>query len=97
MVDELLQTVKDWDVIAQPIQLSKDRQGLRHNASHDVADRVRLLAIYLFNEYDKLNLSQQILNVLQEVFTEISAISERITADLETLNRIAERREPEIF
>ena len=97
MVNELLQTVKDWDVIAQPIQLSKDRQGLRHNASHDVADRVRLLAIYLFNEYDKLNLSQQILNVLQEVFTEISAISERITADLETLNRIAERREPEIF
>ena len=97
MVDELLQTVKDWDIIAQPIQLSKDRQGLRHNASHDVADRVRLLAIYLFNEYDKLNLSQQILNVLQEVFTEISAISERITADLETLNRIAERREPEIF
>ena len=97
MVDELLQTIKDWDIIAQPIQLSKDRQGLRHNASHDVADSVRLLAIYLFNEYDKLNLSQQILNVLQEVFTEISAISERITADLETLNRIAERREPEIL
>ena len=97
MVDELLQTVKYWDIIAQPIQLSKDRQGLRHNTSHDVADRVRLLAIYLFNEYDKLNLSQQILNVLQEVFTEISAISERITADLETLNRIVERREPEIF
>ena len=97
MVDELLQTVKDWDIIAQPIQLSKDRQGLRHNTSHDVADRVRLLAIYLFNEYDKLNLSQQILNVLQEVFTEISAIAERITADLETLNKIAERREQQMF
>ena len=59
MVDELLQAVKDWDVIAQPIQLNKDRQGLRHNASHDVADRVRLLAIFLFNEYDKLYFSQQ--------------------------------------
>ena len=97
MVDELLQTVKDWDVIAQPIQLSKDRQGLRHNASHDVADRVRQLAIHLFNEYDKLDFSQKILNVLQEVFIEIPAIAERITADLETLNKIAERREQQMF
>lgn len=97
MVDELLQTVKVWNAIVQPIQLSKDTQGLRHNASHDVADRVRLLAIYLFNEYDKLDFSQKILNVLQEVFTEIPAIAERIIADLETLNRIAERREQQIF
>ena len=97
MVDELLQTVKDWDVIAQPIQLSKDRQGLRHNASHNVADRVRQLAIHLFNEYDKLDFSQKILNVLQEVFIEVPAIAERITADLETLNKIAKRREQQIF
>ena len=93
MVDELLQTVKDWDTIAQPIQLNKNRQGLRHNASHDVADRVRQLAIFLFNEYDKLDFSQKILNVLQEVFTEIPAIVERIIADLDTLNRIAKRHE----
>lgn len=93
LVDELLQTVKDWDVIAQPIQLHKNRQGLCHDASHDVADRVRQLAIYLFNEYDKLDFSQKILNVLQGVFTEIPVIVERITADLEILNKIAEQRE----
>ena len=97
MVDELLQTVKDWDTIAQPIQLNKNRQGLRHNASHDVADRVRQLAIHLFNEYDKLDFSQKILNVVQEVFTEIPAIAERITADLETLNKIAKQREQQKF
>ena len=97
MVNELLQTVKDWDIIAQPIQLNKNRQGLRHNASHDVADRVRQLAIYLFNEYNKLDFSQKILNVLQDVFTEVPAITERITADLETLNKIAERREQQMF
>ena len=97
MIDKLLQTVKDWDVLAHPIQLIKSRQGLRHDESHDVADRVRLLAIFLFNEYDKLYFAQKILNVLQEVFTEIPAIAERITADLEALNRIAERREQQIF
>ena len=97
MVDELLQTVGNWDVIAQPIQLNRNRQGLRHNASHNVADRVRQLAIFLFNEYGELDLSQEILNVLQEVFTEIPAIAERITADLNALNRIAERREQQMF
>ena len=97
MVDELLQTVKDWDVIAQPIQLNKNKQGLRHNASHDISDRVRQLAIHLFNEYDKLDFSRKILNVLQEVFTEIPAIAERITADLEILNKIAKRREQQMF
>ena len=97
MIDKLLQTVRDWDVLAHPIQLSKSRQGLRHDASHDVADRVRLLAIFLFNEYDKLYFSQKILNALQDVFAEIPAIAERITADLETLSRIAERREQQVF
>ena len=97
IVDELLQTIEDWYMMVQPIQLSKNRQGLRHNASHDVADRVRLLAIYLFNEYDELDLSQEILNMLKGVFTGIPEIAERITADLEALNRIAERREQQIF
>ena len=97
IVDELLQTIEDWYVMVQPIQLSKNRQGLRHNASHDVADRVRLLAIYLFNEYNELDLSQEILNMLKDVFTGIPAIAERITADLEALNRIAERREQQVF
>ena len=97
MVDEFIETVKDWNAIAQPIQLNKNRQGLCHDASHDVAERVRQLAIFLFNEYDKLGFSQKILNVVKEVFREIPAIAERITADLETLNRIAERREQQIF
>ena len=97
MVDEFIETVRDWGIIAAPIQLNKNRQGLRHNASHDIADRVRQLAIHLFNEYDKLDFSQKILNVLQEVFTGIPAIAGHITADLETLNKIAKRREQQIF
>ncbi len=93
MVDEFIETVRDWGIIAYPIQLNKNRQGLRHNASHDIADRVRQLAIHLFNEYDKLDFSQKILSVLKEVFTGIPAIAERIAADLQTFNKIAKQRE----
>ena len=93
MVGEFIQTVKDWSIIAQPILLKKKRQGLRHEASHHVADRVRQLAIFLFNEYDKLYFSQQILKTLKDVFAAVPEIDERITADLEKLNKIAEQRE----
>ena len=97
MVDELTQVVKDWNTIAYPIQLNKNRQGLRHDASHDVSDRVQQLAIHLFNEYDKLGFSRKILIVLKEVFGEIPAIAERVTANLETLNKIIKRREQQKF
>ncbi len=93
MVGEFIQTVKDWSIIAQPILLKKKRQGLRHEASHHVADRVRQLAIFFFNEYDKLYFSQQILKTLKDVFAAVPEIDERITADLEKLNKIAEQRE----
>ena len=76
VVDQLIQTVKIWDVIAQPIQVSKKSQGLPHDASSRVARRLRDLAVHLFNEYDKLNFSRQLTNMLQEVFAEIGEVAE---------------------
>ncbi len=93
LVDKLSQSVKNWHIMAKPILEQKKRLGYKDTESHRVAMDVRRLAIYLFTEHDKLNISQQILNMLQEVFAEVSTIVERITADLETLNKIAEKRE----
>lgn len=93
MVDELIETVKDWGIIALPIQLNKKRQGLHDTASHRVGNCVRELAIHLFNEYDKLYASQQILKTLKVVFDRLPEIVERITVDIETLNNITSRRE----
>ena len=93
MVDELIEIVKEWGIITRPIQLKKKRQGLHDTASSRVGNRVREFAIHLFNEYDKLRSSQQILTLLQKVFSEISEIVEGITVDLETLNKIAKQRE----
>ena len=47
--------------MAQPILLKKKRMGFHDDASHSVAMKVRQLAIYLYNEHDKLGISQQIL------------------------------------
>ncbi len=77
-VDSLLQTVKEWDTIAQPIQLSKRSRGERHTASFEIAGQVRNLAVDIFNDYSKYEISQKLLNLLPDVFAEVPEIVEPI-------------------
>ncbi len=91
MVSQLIQVVKDWDTVAQPIQVSTKSRGLDHDASHRVAGLVRGLAIHMFNEHNKLEFSQQLTNMLQEVFAEVVEVVERADEDADTLEEIAGR------
>ncbi|WMW64530.1 hypothetical protein [Nitratidesulfovibrio liaohensis] len=92
MVNQLIQVVKNWDTVAQPIQVSMKSRGLDHDASHRVAGLVRGLAVYMFNEHGKLDFSQQITNMLQEVFVEVGEVAERTAEDADALGEIAEQR-----
>ena len=92
MVNQLIQVVKNWDIFAQPIQINKKIQGLFHDASYRVAGRVRKLAVDLVNKYGKLDFSQQLTNMLQEVFAEVGEVAERIAEDAKALDEIAEQR-----
>ena len=89
MVNQLIQIVKNWDTVAQPIQVSTKSRGLDHDASHRVANLVRSLAIHMFNEHGKLDFSQQLTNMLQEVFAEVA---ERTAEDADALAEIAEEQ-----
>lgn len=92
MVNQLIQVVKNWDTVAQPIQVSTKSRGLDHDASHRVAGLVRGLAIHMFNEHGKLDFSQQLTNMLQEVFAEVGEVAERTAEDAGALGEIAEQR-----
>ena len=92
IINELVRVVKNWDTVAQPIQVSTKSRGLDHDASHRVAMLVRELAIDLFNDHSKLEFSQQITKMLQEVFAEVGEVAERTAEDAETLEEISERR-----
>ena len=92
MVNQLIQVVKNWDTVAQPIQVSKKSRGLDHDASHRVAGLVRSLWIHMFNEHGKLDFSQQLTNMLQEVFAEVAWVAERTAEDADELGEIAEHR-----
>lgn len=86
-VNQLIEAVKNWDTLAQPIQVSKKKRGEHHDPSFDLAWRARNLSIHLCNEYSKLDVALQLTIMLQEVFAEVPAIAERIGDDRKTLER----------
>lgn len=92
VVTKLIQVVKNWDSIAQPIQVSTKSRGLDHDASLRVAGLVRGLAVHMNNEHGKLDFSQQLTNMLQEVFAEVGKVAERTAEDAAALEDLVKQR-----
>jgi len=90
--DRLIDVIKNWDLVAQPIQVSTKSRGLRHGDSQRLADLVRDLAIDLWNKHGKLELAQRLTDMLQGVFAEVVTVAEKVTEDIEILKGIEDRQ-----
>lgn len=91
-VDKLDVVARNWDKVAQPIQLSAKARGIDHEASRDVAYQIRSLAIDLFNTHDMLTQSQRLTGLLQDLFAELPEVSERVEQDADALADIFHAR-----
>lgn len=91
-VDRLDAVVRNWDKIAQPIQLSSKARGIDHEASRDLAYEIRSLAIDLFNKYDMLTQSQRLTSLIQELFSEVPDVADRVEQDADALADIFQQR-----
>ncbi len=91
-VDKLDAVARNWDKVAQPIQLSAKARGIDHEASRDLAYEIRSLAIDLFNTHDMLTQSQRLIGLLQELFAELPEVSERVEQDADALAEIFHER-----
>ncbi len=91
-VDSLEAVARNWDKIAQPIQLIAKARGIDHNASRALANEIRSLSIELFNEHDLLAQSQRLTRLLQELFSEVPEVSERLEQDADALAEIFHER-----
>ena len=92
MVYQLAHVVENWCSIAKPIQISAKSRGLDHYDSKNIANIVRDLAIHLFNEHNKIELSKQLTNILLQNFAEVVKIVERVEEDSKTLHDIEKQR-----
>lgn len=91
-MDKLDSVARNWDMIAQPIQLSSKARGVDHEASCDLANVIRSLSVDLFNKHDMLAQSQRLTGLIQELFSEVPEIADRTEEDADTLAEIFEKR-----
>jgi hypothetical protein len=91
-IEKLEVVTRNWDRVAQPIQLSFKARGQDHSASKELAHAIRSLAIDLFNEHDMLGQSQRLTGLLEEVFAELPQVAERAEEDAEALEDIFHQR-----
>lgn len=88
LIDKLEAVARNWDSVAQPIQLSFKARGQDHQPSKALANAIRSLAVDLYNEHDMLEQSQRLTHLLQELFAEVPDVAERVDEDVETLEEI---------
>lgn len=85
IIDKLGKVARNWDRVAQPIQLSAKARGIAHRPSREVASEIRSLGIDLVNEHGMLEQTHQMTELLQDLFAELPEMVEKLGEDAETL------------
>ena len=93
LVTRLEEVIRNWDFVAQPMQVSCRSKGVRHDLSHELSRKLRDLTLDLFEKYDMLDLSKRITVLQKEVFAEVDQVLEQSKVDEDALNNIAYERE----
>lgn len=92
-INDLIQMVTAWDILAQPLQLVARGRGQTQEASEEVAHEVRDLAVTLHNDFGETNEAIHLTEALKQSFSELSDFSERIGEDVSTLHRLKQEKE----
>lgn len=92
LIEKLEAVTRNWDCVAQPIQLNAKARGVAHGASDEFAFSIRSVAVDLFNQHDMLEQSRRITALLQELFAEVPGVLERVEADVSALEDIYQHR-----
>jgi len=92
IIDQLIKVLHNWDSVAQPIQVNFKSRSIPHDASYEIASIVRDLSIHVFNEYQELEISQQLNSAIQEAFLEVERIVVEAKQDAESIKGVIEQR-----
>jgi len=93
LIDKLETVARNWDMVAQPIQLSAKARGLVHQPSREIAFELRSLGVDLFKHHDMLDQAKRMTNLLQELFAELPEVVERLDEDSTAILDIERERQ----
>ena len=89
LLTKLESVLRNWKMVAYPIQVSTKSRGMVHEMSRDLARDVRGFGIDLYNDYRMLDASKRIVTLLQDVFNSVPEVAERVSEDVQTLDGLA--------
>ncbi len=81
IIDSLTKVARNWDRVAQPIQLSAKSRGIVHIPSRDLAYELRSLGIDLNNVHEMLGQADRMITLSQELFAELPEVAEKLDED----------------
>jgi methyl-accepting chemotaxis protein len=93
LIDQIETVARNWDKVAQPIQLGFKARGTGHAASLELAHAIRSLGVDLCNEHDMTAPAQRLTALLQELFAELPEFVEQTEEDAEALGDLLRRKE----
>jgi len=93
LLDKLEQVVRNWDKVAKPLHINMNVRGIEHEQSKALAYEIRNLGIDLYNKHRMLEQAQRVTNLLQEVFSELPEVADRLEEDAKAIDNIFEERE----
>lgn len=88
LISKLEAVARNWDFVAQPIQLAMRARGTAHVMSNRIGAAIRSLGVDLYNEHQMLGQAKRITTLLQDVFAELPEFAERLEDDAEVLDDI---------
>lgn len=92
-LERLIQAIRTWDIVAQPIQLCYKPKGMNDTLSQNLGHSIRSFGINLFNEYNLLDESEKIINIVKELFSELPDLANKLEEDVVALKGISSDRE----
>jgi hypothetical protein len=84
---------REWDALAQPIQLMMKSRGTEHERSSGLAYAIRSLAIEIVNDHSLVDEGATLTQLLSDAFSELPEVSERVKRDAATLQNLARQRD----
>lgn len=92
ILQKIQDVARNWDHIAQPIQLLAQAKGIEHKPSRNLAMSIRGLAIELVNDHALVDEAASLTELLKDLFAELPILSERLEADAADLGELRQER-----
>ena len=90
LISQLIAVMKNWQLVAEPIQINAKARGEEHQQSKEIALSVRSLAIDIYNDNGQMEASAQLIESVKRTFIYLPDIVERISEDCLAIKSIAE-------